>query len=259
MARRDEAKLTPRSVHLCIDMQRLFSEEGPWPTPWMKRVLPQAEALAARFPERTIFTRFIPPARPTDMFGAWRSYYERWREVTQENLDPRLLELMPTLAALTPRSGHRQACLFSFQWASPASGIDPAAGRDINSLRCRNRCLCAGDHSWGDRSWLCGGDCGRRRLQFIRSRARQSALSFRTEIQPICRDDGHPRYPFGMAGALVAGLRHNDDLAAAALVVTEFGPRPSNAGGRIMREAQRPRRGGKGCVQRRGLCDVVCG
>lgn len=102
MARRDEAKLTPRSVHLCIDMQRLFSEEGPWPTPWMKRVLPQAEALAARFPERTIFTRFIPPARPTDMFGAWRSYYERWREVTQENLDPRLLELMPTLAALTP-------------------------------------------------------------------------------------------------------------------------------------------------------------
>ena len=25
--------LTERSVHLCVDMQRIFSAEGPWPTP----------------------------------------------------------------------------------------------------------------------------------------------------------------------------------------------------------------------------------
>ena len=31
--------LTERSVHLCVDMQRIFSAEGPWPTPWMDRVL----------------------------------------------------------------------------------------------------------------------------------------------------------------------------------------------------------------------------
>ena len=30
--------LTERSVHLCVDMQRIFSAEGPWPTPWMDRV-----------------------------------------------------------------------------------------------------------------------------------------------------------------------------------------------------------------------------
>jgi nicotinamidase-related amidase len=95
-------RLSPRSVHLCIDMQRLFSEDGPWPTPWMRRVLPQAARLAARFPERTVFTRFVPPFRPEDMPGAWRSYYERWREVTRERLDPRLLDLMPELAALVP-------------------------------------------------------------------------------------------------------------------------------------------------------------
>jgi hypothetical protein len=34
--------LTERSVHLCVDMQRIFSAEGPWPTPWMDRVLPVA-------------------------------------------------------------------------------------------------------------------------------------------------------------------------------------------------------------------------
>jgi nicotinamidase-related amidase len=59
--------LTERSVHLCIDMQRIFSAEGPWPTPWMDRVLPVADALASLHPERTVFTRFVPPERPDEM------------------------------------------------------------------------------------------------------------------------------------------------------------------------------------------------
>ena len=50
--------LTERSFHLCVDMQRIFSVEGPWPTPWMEKVLPVALALANRHPERTVFTRF---------------------------------------------------------------------------------------------------------------------------------------------------------------------------------------------------------
>lgn len=94
--------LNERSIHLCIDMQRLFSNDGPWPTPWMERVLPTVTRIAERFPERTIFTRFITPERPQDMPGAWRHYYERWRVTTREYLDPRLLELMPPLAGLVP-------------------------------------------------------------------------------------------------------------------------------------------------------------
>jgi nicotinamidase-related amidase len=94
--------LTKRAVHLCLDMQRLFSAEGPWPTPWMDRVLPVATALAERFPERTVFTRFIPPEKPEDMPGLWQSYYVRWRNVTRECLAPGLLELMPPLATLCP-------------------------------------------------------------------------------------------------------------------------------------------------------------
>jgi len=39
--------LTPRTVHLCVDMQRLFSRDGPWPTPWMDRVLPVVIDLAS--------------------------------------------------------------------------------------------------------------------------------------------------------------------------------------------------------------------
>ena len=94
--------LTEQSVHLCVDMQRIFSAEGPWPTPWMDRVLPVTVELARRYPERTVFTRFIPPERPDQMPGMWQRHYARWRLATRECLDLSLLELMPPLAALCP-------------------------------------------------------------------------------------------------------------------------------------------------------------
>jgi len=94
--------LTDRSIHLCVDMQRLFSREGPWPTPWLDRTLPVIAEIAERHASQTIFTRFIPPAKPDDMPGHWKRYYERWREVTQERLDPRFLDLVPPLDGLVP-------------------------------------------------------------------------------------------------------------------------------------------------------------
>ena len=95
-------QLTERTVHLCVDMQRLFSEEGPWPTPWLCRVLPVIEEIAGRFPQRTVFSRFITPKRPEAMPGAWENYYRRWPQTTQEHINPALLELLPSLARLTP-------------------------------------------------------------------------------------------------------------------------------------------------------------
>ena len=70
--------LTPRSVHLCIDMQRLFAEPTAWQTPWMARVLPVVEEIVRCHAERTVFTRFIPPATPDAMPGTWQRYYRRW-------------------------------------------------------------------------------------------------------------------------------------------------------------------------------------
>ena len=96
------APLTERTVHLCIDMQRLFSSEGLWPAPWMERVLPVVTELAAHHPDRTVFTRFITPRRAEDTPGMWQRYYFKWREATRERLDPAMLELMPSLKALVP-------------------------------------------------------------------------------------------------------------------------------------------------------------
>ena len=53
--------VTERSVHLCVDIQRIFSAEGPRPTPWRDKVSPVATTLAHRHPDRTDFTRSIPP------------------------------------------------------------------------------------------------------------------------------------------------------------------------------------------------------
>jgi nicotinamidase-related amidase len=94
--------LSLNAMHLCIDMQVLFAEETPWHTPWMTRVLPKIESLAEARPADTIFTRFITPKRPEDLPGAWKTFYERWPQMTREQLAPRFLELVEPLRRLAP-------------------------------------------------------------------------------------------------------------------------------------------------------------
>lgn len=90
------------TIHLCIDMQNVFAEQTDWHVPWMRRVLPVAERIGRAHPDKTIFTRFMPPATPDEAHGMWRRYYRRWRHMTRERLEPWLLELLPPLAALLP-------------------------------------------------------------------------------------------------------------------------------------------------------------
>lgn len=92
----------PNAAHLCIDMQNLFGPGAPWATPWMERVIPQVSQLTAHAPERTIFTRFIPPKNAAAARGVWKVYYEKWRCVTRDELDPRMLDLVPPLIPFVP-------------------------------------------------------------------------------------------------------------------------------------------------------------
>ncbi|YCI04761.1 cysteine hydrolase [Ensifer sp. D2-11] len=88
--------------HLCIDMQRMFAEDTPWQVTWMPKVFDQVVEIAARFPERTIFTRFVPPSAPEELPGMWRAYYEKWPMMTTTQLDPVLVDLVPDLKRLVP-------------------------------------------------------------------------------------------------------------------------------------------------------------
>jgi nicotinamidase-related amidase len=83
-------------------MQNMFVEPTPWHTPWMARVLPVIEEIAGCHSARTVFTRFVPPASAADMPGAWQRYFRRWAGMTRDAIDPRLLDLVPSLARFVP-------------------------------------------------------------------------------------------------------------------------------------------------------------
>ncbi len=92
-----------RWVHLCIDMQRMFAEKTPWQVPRMKTVSPEVVEVASRFPQRTIFTRFIPPRNAGAMPGMWQADYENWPMMTTNRLAPEMIGLVSSLHALVPR------------------------------------------------------------------------------------------------------------------------------------------------------------
>ena len=91
-----------RWIHICVDMQRMFNEETPWQVDWMATISDQVLEVAGRFPDRTVFTRYIPPKLPEEMPGMWRSYYEKWPMMTATRLDPGLLDLLHPLQRLVP-------------------------------------------------------------------------------------------------------------------------------------------------------------
>lgn len=88
--------------HICVDMQRLFSEETPWQVPWLQKVLPQVGEVASHHAERTIFTRFVPPQDASKMPGAWLHYYEKWWMMTGRHLPAEMVALVPELAQFVP-------------------------------------------------------------------------------------------------------------------------------------------------------------
>lgn len=89
--------LPASTVHVVVDMQRLFAEETPWHTPGLDAILPPILRLIEHRPERAFFARFLVPGRATDAPGRWRRYYERWPELTRERMDPALLDLVAPL------------------------------------------------------------------------------------------------------------------------------------------------------------------
>ena len=94
--------LTDTSLHICVDMQRLFAEDTDWHTPWMERVLPNVVRIVEAHPAQTVFTRFIPAETPGQGRGTWRRYYEKWESMTISRLGEEMIELVPELGHFVP-------------------------------------------------------------------------------------------------------------------------------------------------------------
>lgn len=88
--------------HICVDVQRLFLEDTPWHVPWMGNILPQVLEVSGRHPDKTYFTRFIPPSSAAHAVGAWKDYYRKWWMMTGEHLPVELLDLPTELRRLIP-------------------------------------------------------------------------------------------------------------------------------------------------------------
>lgn len=94
--------LSNRTAHMCVDMQKMFMPPGSWAVSWLPATLPMVIRLVEKNPRKTIFTRFIPARRPGEGQGAWRSYFQRWAEMTLERAGVEIIELAPPLNSFVP-------------------------------------------------------------------------------------------------------------------------------------------------------------
>ena len=97
-------KIRNDALHICIDMQLLFLQPGPWYCDDGVNVLEPIKSLIEHNTSRTIFTRFITPENAKDAQGAWKQFYARWESVTLGRMNPSLLEIHPDLLNIDQNS-----------------------------------------------------------------------------------------------------------------------------------------------------------
>ena len=131
-------------LHICVDMQLLFAPGGPWAVPWMEKVLPAIVELVAKYPERTLFSRFIPAERPGEAPGTWSRYYRRWADVTLARIDIGLVELVPLLARFVPPAKVIDKRVYSPWTEGNWTSFSWFEGRHAGGDRRRNRRMRAG-------------------------------------------------------------------------------------------------------------------
>jgi nicotinamidase-related amidase len=96
------AALGADTVHVVVDMQRLFAEETGWRVPTIETVMPNIQRLVSHRAARALYTRFVTPANADAANGVWQRFYQRWPQVTREQLLPKFFDLMAPLAAKAP-------------------------------------------------------------------------------------------------------------------------------------------------------------
>ena len=69
------------TLHVVVDMQRLFIEHPDWCVPELPNLVAPISKIIEAHPRRTVFTRFITPRKPEDAGGQWRHYYRRWESL----------------------------------------------------------------------------------------------------------------------------------------------------------------------------------
>ena len=91
-----------KTLHVAIDMQRLFAEPGDWYTPSLSKIVENVIRITQHNTTQTVFTRFITPKSEHEAQGVWQHYYRHWVAVTQQHMAVAKLDLIEPLQAYTP-------------------------------------------------------------------------------------------------------------------------------------------------------------
>jgi nicotinamidase-related amidase len=119
-------RLGADTVHVVVDMQRLFAEGPGWPVPGFGAILPNVRRLVLHRPERTLYPRFVTPPSAAAARGIWQRYYRHWPEVVGDRSPPGSLEIVAGLADLVPAGARIDKDAFS---AYSGPGFLPALER----------------------------------------------------------------------------------------------------------------------------------
>jgi nicotinamidase-related amidase len=89
--------LGPGTVHVAVDLQRIFAEDTAWQCTAIPAIVPNVIRLARAKPGRTVWTRFVVPHHHDDAPGMWRDYYRHWAQFTGRNMDAAMVDLVDDL------------------------------------------------------------------------------------------------------------------------------------------------------------------
>lgn len=94
--------LGPKTLHVVVDMQRVFAEATDWRVPAIAEVIRPILALVRAHPRETVFTRFMTPSSIENATGDWQRFYARWQSVVRDRMDAAMFDLIEPFAGFVP-------------------------------------------------------------------------------------------------------------------------------------------------------------
>jgi len=102
---------------------------------------PAVEEAARGYPEKTTFTRFVPPARAEEMPGMWKAYYEKWPVMVTAQLGLEMVDLVASLKALVHPARVLDKMIYT-PWVNGNCTTLLKDGTDAVVLSCREADVC---------------------------------------------------------------------------------------------------------------------
>lgn len=94
--------LSPKTLHVCIDMQLMFALETKWASEAIWRALPAIVQITSRYTSQTVFSRFICPKDLSETSGQWTRFYADAEGMLSNHLHPSMMDLLPGLSKFIP-------------------------------------------------------------------------------------------------------------------------------------------------------------